>query len=319
MDSIHKVAIVGAGAMGGLYAAHFLAAPGFEVSFVARGARARRLREAGIVVNDAALACPVFDADDPGEVAPADLVLVAVKHGQLAAALDDVAPLVGERTLLLSVMNGLDSEPAIAARFGAGKVLYCIALAMDAVREDGRIRYRQSGRLQFGAARNDPPDERVLRVQEALDRAGLAWDTPVDMLHATWWKFMVNVGVNQASAVMRADYGACLGDPDTRWLMDRLIDEVVALSGPAGVPLGAEDVARWYRVLEGQPPGSKTSMLQDVEAGRDTELDIFAGRVVALGREHGVPTPVNETVLHIIRGLGRARADDDSSRATGSR
>lgn len=302
---IETVAILGAGAMGGLYAS-FFARAGMPVTLVARGARARRLAEHGVVVNGQRVDAVVVDADAPAGAGPVDLVVVAVKHHELDGALDDVAPLVGPDTTILSVLNGLDSEEAIAQRFGADEVLLCIALAMDAMREGREVTFRQAGRLVFGRADNRRSSARVLAVQRALDRAGLAWETPVDMRHEMWWKFMVNVGVNQASAVLRAPYGAFVTEGDARSLMLALVDEVVAVAAAEGVRLGQEDLDRWDGVLARQPADGRTSMHQDVEAGRRTEVDIFAGRVVALGERHGIPTPYNQAMLWVLRGgVGR--------------
>ena len=301
---IERVAIVGAGAMGGLYAWHFAYA-GLPVILVARGDRARRLADQGVVVNGERVVASVHDAAEaPGaaEPEPVDLVLVAVKHHELAAALDDVARLVGPRTLFLSVLNGLDSEEVITARFGAEHVLMCVALAMDAMRVGNEVSFGQAGRLAFGEADNTVVSDRVRSVQSALDRARLAWETPPDMRRTMWWKFMVNVGINQASAVLRAPYGAFQPDGDARSLMVALVEEVVAVSRAEGVGLDEGDVQRWYAVLAGQPAAAKTSMHQDVEAGRRTEVDIFAGRVVALGARHGIATPYNQAMLWILRG-----------------
>ncbi|HHV20074.1 MAG TPA: 2-dehydropantoate 2-reductase [Propionibacterium sp.] len=304
MSEIESVAVVGAGAMGAMYAAHFARA-GFSVRIVAKGERARRLAEAGLTVNGEPVAAHVVDTDG-GDHAPADLVLVAVKHQQLEEALETVAPLVGAHTTFLSVLNGLDSEGVIAERFDAAeRVLPCIALAMDAERVGHDVRFRQAGRLTFGdpaglAGSDGQPSERAHRVQRALDRAGLAWETPADMEHAMWWKFMVNVGINQATAVLDAPYGAFQQEGPARDLMWALIDEAIAVGGAEGVELGDEDRATWDKVLTGQPAEGRTSMHQDVLARRPTEVDIFAGRVVALGRKHGIPTPHNQTLWWIL-------------------
>ncbi|WP_432559506.1 ketopantoate reductase family protein [Granulicoccus sp. GXG6511] len=305
MSEISSVAVVGAGAMGAMYAAHFARA-GFPVRLVARGDRAARLADAGLTVNGEPLTAAVVDTA-VGEHAPADLVLVAVKHQQLPEALDTIAPLVGADTTFLSVLNGLDSERIIAERFGAAdRVLPCIALAMDAERSGAAVRYRQAGRLTFGdpaetVGGSDPgPSERVRRVQRALDHAGLVWDTPADMQHAMWWKFMVNVGINQASAVLDAPYGKFQQDGPGRSLMWALMDEAIAVGRAEGVDLGEADRAKWDTVLAGQPPQGMTSMHQDVLAGRPTEVDIFAGRVVELGAKHGIATPHNQTLQWIL-------------------
>lgn len=297
--TIRTVAVVGAGAMGAMYAAHFARA-GVDTWLVARGDRAARLRSPGLTVNGDPLGAEVVDPDEAPGTRTADLVLIAVKHHQLAEAIAEVAPLVGDRTTFLSVLNGLDSEEAIAAAYGPQRVLLCIALAMDAQRDGTRVSYRQSGRLAIGPGSGLGTPERLRATQEVLDRAGLAWVAPADMPHEMWWKFMVNVGINQASAVMRVPYGAFQQDGPARSLMLALMDEVIAVAGAEGIGLDADDLAAWDRVLAGQPARGQTSMYQDVLAGRRTEVDIFAGRVVALGARHGIPTPYNRTMLWIL-------------------
>lgn len=297
-NAVEKVAIVGAGAMGAMYAAHF-ASQGFDVRFIAQALRADRLK-AGVVVNGTRYEIGVVDTAEPTSW-QADLVMFAVKDRHLDQAIDEVAPVIGPSTIILSVLNGLDSERRITEAFGGvPTVLLCIALAMDAERVEGEIRFRQAGRLAFGEAKNDVISGEVERVQEALTRAGLDWETPPDMLHRMWWKFMVNVGINQASAVLDAPYGEFQHDGHAHSLMSALIDEVVAVAQAEGVQLGEADVTSWQRVLAGQPPHGRTSMHQDVLAGRPTEVMSFAGRVVALGAQHGIPTPYNQTMVWLL-------------------
>lgn len=297
--TIRTVAVVGAGAMGAMYAAHF-AKGGLETWLVAQGPRAERLRSPGLTVNGEPLQAQVVDPATDAPQRTADLVLVAVKHRQLAEAIAEVAPLVGEGTTFLSVLNGLDSEEAIAEAYGPERVLLCIALAMDAQRDGTRVMFRQSGRLAIGVGAGMGTPDRLRATQHVLDRAGLAWVAPEDMHHEMWWKFMVNVGVNQASAVRREGYGAFQHDGPGRSLMLALIDEVVAVARAEGIDLDEHDIDTWNGVLAGQPAEGQTSMLQDVLAGRPTEVDIFAGRVVALGARHGIPTPYNQAMLWIL-------------------
>lgn len=295
---IESVAVVGAGAMGAMYAAHFVEG-GLRTVVVASGERAERLRTHGLTVNGTPLAADVADpARD--ELPPVDLTVIAVKHHDLAGALEDLAPFVGPDTTYVSVLNGLDSEEAVAERFGSDGVLLCIALGMAAGREGREITYLSPGRLVIGTADGLADAARVTAVGDALDRAGLEWDAPQDMQHEMWWKFMVNTAINQASAVLRAPYADFTVDGPARSLMLALLDEVVAVSGPAGTPLGDADRERWDEVLRSLPGDGRTSMLQDVLAGRPTEVDLFAGRVVALGREHGIPTPYNQTIAWIL-------------------
>lgn len=301
MPDIHNVAVLGAGAMGAYFAAQFASAPGFSTTLIASGERRERLNRDGLTVNGQTYHIPAID---PAQATTtADLILVALKHHQLADAVSQLDRLVGEQTLFLSVMNGLESEEIIAARYGAEKVLYAISLGIDAVREGNRVTYTRPGTHYFGEARNEQISPRVRRVQQAFDRAGIRHQTPKDMLRMLWWKFMINVGVNQASAVMRAPYGVFHNNPHAQALMEALMREVVALAQVAGVNLSEQDISDWYPVLRQLSPLGKTSMLQDVEAGRKTEVEMFGGKVVALGKARSIPTPVNETVVQIIRVL----------------
>jgi 2-dehydropantoate 2-reductase len=301
LNEIKDVAILGAGALGSVYGVKFHQAPGMHASFVARGERGDRLRREGVVVNGTTYHLPVVHPDAAED--PADLIIVALKDHHLPDALNDLHGLVSNSTTIISVMNGLDSEATLGGVYGMEKLLYTISVGIDATREDNAVTYTTSGKLIFGAADNTTPSPRVRSVQAALDRAALAWETPVDMIRSLWWKFMVNVGVNQASAVMRASYGVFHTSPDAQALMEALMREVIVLAGREGVALVEGDIDAWYDFLNTLSPEGKTSMLQDIEAGRKTEVDIFAGKVVALGAAHGVPTSVNETVLRIIHVL----------------
>jgi 2-dehydropantoate 2-reductase len=116
-----------------------------------------------------------------------------------------------------------------------------------------------------------------------------------------WWKFMINVGINQTSSLLGAPYGVFQTVPDAQAIMEAAMREVIACAQASGVNLVEQDIADWYTFLNTLHPEGKTSMLQDVDAGRKTEVDMFAGKIVALGHEYGIPTPVNELLLHAIR------------------
>ena len=141
------------------------------------------------------------------------------------------------------------------------------------------------------------------RIEEALNRAGIENAVPRDIMRAMWWKFMVNVGINQTSAALRAPYGVFQSSIDARALMRSLMQEVVNLAQKAGIDLTENDIDEWDGIMSTLSPTGKTSMLQDVEAGRKTEVELFAGKVVALGKTFEVPTPVNQTVQHIIKAI----------------
>jgi len=306
VKEIRNVALLGAGAMGAVYASRFFDQPPFSTVLVARGPRYDRLRAEGLVVNGRHYSIPVIHPDEA--TPPADLIIVALKNHNLPEAINDLKNLVGGETTFISVMNGLDSEEYLGSVYGTEKVLYAIAVGIDALRERNSVTYTTPGKVLFGEPDNSRPSERVRRVQEAFDRAGIVSETPTDMMRMLWWKFMINVGVNQASAAMRAPFGVFQSSPDAQALMEALMREVIVLARRIGMNLGEQDLDEWYAVLKTLSPEGKTSMLQDIEAGRKTEVEVFAGKVVELGNIHGIPTPVNQTVLSIVHVLEQYRA-----------
>jgi 2-dehydropantoate 2-reductase len=296
---VKNVLILGAGGLGAAYGTRLMQAPGFQTQFVARGERLERLQRDGLIVNGRHYDVPAIHPEDEN-AQTADLILVALKQHHLAEAIPDLAPFIDPQTTILSVMNGLDSEEMLGARYGMEKIIFAIALGIDAVREGNRIDYSAGGKIFFGEPLNETISPMVDRVQEAFDRAAIPAETPVDMTAAMWRKFMINVGINQASAVLRAPYGIFQENENAQAIMEALMREAIAVANAEGVAIGESDLQGWYDFLRTLSPAGKTSMLQDVEAGRKTEVEIFGGKVVALGRKHGIPTPVNETVVDAI-------------------
>jgi 2-dehydropantoate 2-reductase len=301
MPDIQKVAILGAGAVGAYFAAQFFNSPAFSTSLIASGQRAEKLEQEGLVVNGKSYFIPVIRPEKAD--APVDLIVVALKHHHLAEGLRGLETLVGKSTTFISMMNGLESEETIGSVYGMEKVLYAISLGIDAVRVGNQVTYTNPGTHHFGEAKNYTISPKVRRVQEAFDKAGIRYKTPEDMIRMLWWKFMINVGVNQASAVMYAPYRTFQGDPDGQGLMEALMQEVVSLAQAANVNLTRQDIQDWYPILNSLSPQGKTSMLQDVEAKRKTEVEVFGGKVVSLGETYHIPTPVNRAVVQIIRVL----------------
>ena len=303
MKKVRKVAILGAGAIGSYFASRFFDTPGFTTVLIAKGRRYERLKASGLVVNGKSYVLPVIHPEEA--TSPADLIIVALKHHYLKEAIHDFKKMVGDPTIIMSVMNGLDSEEYIGSIYGMEKILYAISVGIDAVRQGNQTYYTKPGKHYFGEAVNARLSQKALRVKEAFDKAGIINETPKDMIRMLWWKFMVNVGMNQASAVMRASYGLFQTSPEVRGLMEALMKEVIALTDVIGINLTTQDIEEWYPFLKLLSPQGKTSMLQDIEARRKTEVEIFGGKVVELGKKYHVPTSVNQTVYQIIRLLER--------------
>jgi len=295
-----RVFVCGLGALGAMYAARLAEAPGTTVRVIADPARIARYRAGGVTVNGTPLAVDYLRPDEAAP--PADLILVGVKRHQLDAAIAAIRPFVGPDTVILSLLNGLDSEAVIAHSLDLPPLLLTMVVGVDAVREGLAVRYGHPGIIVFGEPHPTvEPSPRLAAVRELFERAGLACRVPADMRRELWWKFMLNVGVNQVSAVLRAPYGTFQTVAAARDLVRAACREVVAIAGPEGVALDATDIESAFPIINGLDPAMKTSMLQDIEAGRKTEVEMFAAMVIALGRRHGVPTPVNQTLFDLIR------------------
>lgn len=296
-----RICIVGAGAMGSYYAAKFYDHNPESVFLLAGGERFDRLKRHGLEVNGACYPCAVRRPEDPGE--PADLVLVTVKYQHLPQAAREMASVVGENTLILSAMNGIDSEEILAGRYGWERVLYGVALGIDAQRSQNRVSYTKEGVLYWGRAENADPKPELEEIRQLLGAAGIPNEVPRDMLRVLWWKYMINCGANQVSAMLRVPYGALQRIEESRLLMESAMAEVVELASALGVNLRREDMDTWYSVLDSLSPEGRTSMCQDIEAGRKTEVEMFSGKVLELTREKGLQAPVNRLLFQAIRSL----------------
>ena len=198
-------------------------------------------------------------------------------------------------------MNGLDSEVLIGSVYGVKKVVYAIAVGIDALRNGNEVNYTKGGTIFFGEANNHIVSTRVKAIQSLFERAGISYQIPEDMIRTLWWKFMINVGINQSSAVLKATYGIFQTSANACYLMETAMREVISIASAAGVNLKGTDIQDWYSFMNTLNPQGKTSMLQDIEAGRITEVEIFGGKVIALGEQYGVPTPVNKVLYHAVK------------------
>jgi 2-dehydropantoate 2-reductase len=301
---IRSLLIAGAGAVGAAVAALVAEHAPSAVSVLAGGERARRYRQDGFLLNGVRRDFPLIS---PQEASEPDLVLVAVKTYQLEQAIADLKGHVGPRTLLLSLLNGIESEEALSRAFGAERVPLAMILGIDAVREGNATRFSGRGKIHFGdpSNREGAWSERVTRIADFFQASGVPFVVPPDMVRSLWYKLMVNVGINQASAVLRASYGAFQAAGEARELMESAMRETVTLSQAMGTGLRESDIADWDLTLAKLAADGKTSMLQDVEARRKTEVDAFAGTVLDLSASRGLDAPVNRTLHRLLRAIER--------------
>ncbi|MBP1919849.1 ketopantoate reductase family protein [Youngiibacter multivorans] len=295
---IKKVSLVGLGALGVMFGNQLqktMEKGSFKV--VADRDRIKKYEEQGIYSNGEKCSFE-FQAEDEGS--PADLVIFAVKYNGLADAIKSMRHQIGENTIIISTLNGIKSEEVLGEAFGHDKVVYCVAQGMDAVKEGNALIYKNMGMLVIGEKKMDEPTERVLSLQKFLNSHGVKCEIENDMYRKMWSKFMLNVGVNQVVSLYGGTYGEIHKEGPSREMMKSAMREVIALSEKEGVNLTEADLEYWMGILKTLSPDGKPSMRQDVEARRMSELELFAGTVLELGRKHGIDTPVNQEIFDRI-------------------
>jgi len=232
-----------------------------------------------------------------------DLAIIITKFPVLSQAIQDIKNQIGPDTLIMAPLNGVEAEDMVASHYGWDNILYSLA-KVSVVMKDGQASFKpDAARIEFGEKRNTVITPRVRAVRELFESAGIRCVIPEDMERAIWFKYMCNVSENQSAAVLGISYGAWCVSEDANFIREALMREVIAVAGKKGISLTEEDMAKQVRVLEAVPPGNKPSTLQDIEAGRRTEVEMFGGTMVRMGRELGVPTPYNEMFYHAIKVL----------------
>ena len=290
---INHVVLLGAGAIGVLPAALLVKDPSIKLSVAADAQRAARYRREGIFLNDEKLP---FDYVSPEELTAADLVLVATKMPSLAEALENVAPAVTEKTVFLPLLNGISAYDVIKSRFPQNPVLKGFHLGHASVRIGNRITHDGVGTIYCGGEKSA-----LDFAVDVLKSAGVDVEAPEEFEVAMWQKFILNVGINQTQAFYRADYGQVQRSPEMLRFAWDLMEEAVAVGRACGVALGDEVIESAMMVICKMPSTVKTSMLQDVENGRTTEVDAFAGMVCRLAEKFNIDVPKNRLVLEKVR------------------
>ena len=301
MQKIKKISLIGLGAMGVFFAPRLAAAypEGFRV--IADGERKRRLDKKGVTVNGVNYKFPIITPDEKGD--PADLILIGVKGYGLDQAIEDIRNQVGEETLIISLLNGVDSEEKLINSFGEKHVLYGY-MRMSVVMKDGKADFDPYwGKIHFGEKMNKEYSERVLAVKEVFDKADIPYEIDEDMLKGIWFKFMCNIGENMTCALLGIPFGGFQVSDHANWVRIEAMKEVAAIAQKKGINIGKEEIEMQNKTILTIPYPNKPSTLQDLEAFKHTEIDMFAGTVIQMGRELGIPTPICEMFYHGIHVL----------------
>lgn len=301
MNNPKNVMLIGAGAIGSFFAPKLLEAQGpGHFHIIADGERKKKLTEQGLNVNGQLHRFPILSPGDCGHTA--DLILIGVKSLSLEQALDDIAGFVGPDTIIMPLLNGVSSEKITASRFSEAQVMPSF-MRVSVVRDGNNCSYDTGfGVVYFGEA-DGTISRRAKDISSLFDAAGIGYKLSENIIFDIWFKFMANIGENLTCALLGVPFGSFTNSEHTNYIRVAAMMEVISIANKLGIGLGQAELDRQVQTIAKIPYTNKPSTLQDLEAGRLTEIDMFAGEVLRLGRENGVPTPINAMLYHAIRAL----------------
>jgi len=295
----------GAGAMGGIFGA-YLSRAGHDVHLIDVSRPAiEAINRDGLIVEEKDGSAPAFRVpatDDPASVGPVDLIVNFVKCYHTQAAVTSAKPMIGPGTTILSLQNGWGNVDRIGAVAGRDRILVGLTYHGGTLLGPGRVKHPGSGMTYLGEL-DGARSERLLKVDEALRSAGFETTVSERILDEVWKKLALNCCTLPVAALLRFQSHELVAYPAARDQMALILREVVDVARAKGIQLDYDE--RWAAItgLLEKAVGGKASMLQDVEAGRQTEIEVINGAIADAGREAGVPTPVNDTMVAMVTAL----------------
>ena len=294
-----SVAILGAGAVGSYVMWGLAKKKEIDLCVVASGERKARYERDGFVINGQVYH-PVVRT--PEEAAGVELLIVATKYQALRPALGDIRTVVDGHTTVMSLMNGVDSEEIIGEVIDPSKIVHSL-IKVASERKGNQVVFDPETTIGiiYGEADLSRGTGRIEALNDLFADTGLHYRATDVILTENWSKFRLNVPNNQAQAMVGCGVGAYRDSEHVAFLRDRLREEVDRIAEKKGIDFDKADTSSTF--------GSKVrdrarySTLQDLDAGRHTEVDMFAGAVVRMGRELGIPAPYNEFTYHMIKAL----------------
>ncbi len=294
---IKNILVCGLGAVGSIYADKIQKFCPDNLKILVDEARLKRYEQNPVIFNGRELK---FNYILPAEKNfKADLILIATKFDGLSDVINNIRNFVGENTIIMSLLNGVTSEEVIAKTYGKEKVLYSYFIGHSAVRTGRSVVHDDYNILVFGS--DNGLDERVIAVKNFLDKANIKYEIPSDIKYSLWRKFVLNVSTNQPSAILKMTFGEMQSNKVFVRFATNIMQEVANIAKAEGINNADNLVKDGLDALAMMCPEGKTSMLQDIEAGRPTEVDMFAGTLIRLGKKHNIPTPYNHVLYEMIQ------------------
>ncbi|MBI3527475.1 MAG: 2-dehydropantoate 2-reductase [Betaproteobacteria bacterium] len=298
-----KIAIIGSGGVGGYFGAR-LSASGEDVTFIARGAHLDAMNTNGLKVLSALgdLHLPkVKAATDTKTIGQVDVVMIAVKLWSTEEAAQSARPLIGPQTVAVSFQNGVVAVDTLVPILGKAHVMGGVANIAALIEAPGVIRHNGAMANLFFGELDGSRSARSQGFYEACKKANINTELVADVHRAIWEKFVRLVTLSAMTSLTRMPAGPLRADPDTRALMQQVMEEVIAVGRAKGVKFEADIAAKQMSNIDSIPPTMVASMCGDLRRGNRLELPWLSGTVAKLGKELGIPTPANQFVYAALK------------------
>ena len=301
--SIQTIAVLGAGAIGSYFIDGLREKLGDHLWVIAEGERAERLKEKGIVVNGETLR---LNVRTPEQAHGTDLFIVTVKYGGLSGSLPMIEKIVDDHTIVMSPMNGVDSEMVIGEVIGMEHVVYSL-MRIASRRVGNEIRYdpEVTQGVYFGETEGTR-SQRILDLMELFDDTPVRYSISSDIRQDIWYKYALNISKNIPQAIVGCGYGGYRDSSHLSYISDKMREEVAQVAWAKGIDIRDTDNPGAHN--SPIPAEARFSTLQDLDAKRETEIEMFCGTLVRMGRELGIETPFNDFAYHVIRCLEEKNA-----------
>ena len=295
---IKKVAILGAGAVGSYVIEGISGCREIRLGVIAEGERNARLKSAGCTINGVTYHPEVWTSQETDNI---DLLIVSLKYGALQTALDTIKQATSHNTIVMSLMNGVDSEEIIGAKIGMSHILPALIKVASHKEPDGYHFDRKSTiGIIFGEYKSPFQSERVKAVCDLFEKSDISYRVTDYIREEIWSKFRLNVCNNLPQAILGAGVGCYRDSVHMKAISEGLRSEIEAIAAAKGIEFSKiESSAKGSPVM----PSARYSTLQDLDAKRHTEIDMFSGALMRMGKELGIPTPYNEYTYHMIKAL----------------
>ena len=297
MKEIKNVIVCGIGAVGSIYAEKIEKYPNANLKVLVDQERLERYTKNPIIMNGQELH---FDYILPeAKDFKADLIIIATKFDGLNVAIKNLENFVQDETIILSLLNGVTSEEIIAEVYGWDKMLLSYFMCPSAVRNGRSITQDGKGKIVFGAKNSENRHKQDL-VKEFFDKVNIYYEVPEDMEYALWLKYMLNVSTNQPTAVLNLKFGEMHNNDKFMEYNYGLMQEVQAIAKAKGIQNTETMIPKAQLALKSMNADGMTSMLQDVLAKRKTEVEMFAGTMIKLGKKYNISVPYNKLMKEKI-------------------